>query len=169
MSLVKQILHCTHKSSLSTFQLWNDRHARDQVVPALKESLARLGLDYIDLFLIHFPIPLKVRRDYYFVTFNVNRRSFFFVEVFALVIWIKLASVRTQALVEQLTSRLVQFCVSWVRLSISENISFFITGCLCMYEIGIVSNVGQGFKQQKIKLYWTTLGYLLGIELLKVR
>ncbi|KAL0867913.1 hypothetical protein ABMA27_008592 [Loxostege sticticalis] len=39
-----------------TTKLWNDRHARDQVVPALKESLARLGLDYVDLYLIHFPI-----------------------------------------------------------------------------------------------------------------
>ncbi|KAI5642655.1 aldo/keto reductase family domain-containing protein [Phthorimaea operculella] len=38
-----------------TTKLWNDRHARDQVVPALRESLARLGLDYVDLYLIHFP------------------------------------------------------------------------------------------------------------------
>ncbi|XP_047999268.1 aldo-keto reductase AKR2E4-like isoform X2 [Leguminivora glycinivorella] len=42
-----------------TTKLWNDRHAQGQVVPALRESLQRLGLDYIDLFLIHFPIALN--------------------------------------------------------------------------------------------------------------
>ncbi|XP_026333799.1 aldo-keto reductase AKR2E4-like [Hyposmocoma kahamanoa] len=38
-----------------TTKLWNDKHARDQVVPALQESLSRLGLDYVDLYLIHSP------------------------------------------------------------------------------------------------------------------
>ncbi|XP_053617227.1 aldo-keto reductase AKR2E4-like [Plodia interpunctella] len=38
-----------------TTKLWNDKHAFDQVVPALKESLKRLGLDYVDLYLIHTP------------------------------------------------------------------------------------------------------------------
>ncbi|CAH0698120.1 unnamed protein product [Spodoptera exigua] len=39
-----------------TSKLWNDRHAQKDVVPALKESLARLNLTYLDLFLIHWPI-----------------------------------------------------------------------------------------------------------------
>ncbi|XP_063388993.1 aldo-keto reductase AKR2E4-like [Cydia fagiglandana] len=42
-----------------TTKLWNDRHAQDQVVPALRESLKRLCLDYVDLYLIHFPIALN--------------------------------------------------------------------------------------------------------------
>ncbi|XP_068623931.1 uncharacterized protein [Battus philenor] len=42
-----------------TTKLWNDKHRREQVVPALKESLKRLGLNYVDLFLIHFPISMK--------------------------------------------------------------------------------------------------------------
>ncbi|XP_063540896.1 aldo-keto reductase AKR2E4-like [Cydia strobilella] len=42
-----------------TTKLWNDRHAEDQVVPALRESLNRLGLDYVDLYLIHFPVALN--------------------------------------------------------------------------------------------------------------
>lgn len=42
-----------------TTKLWNDRHAQDQVVPALRESLERLGLDYVDLYLIHFPVALN--------------------------------------------------------------------------------------------------------------
>lgn len=41
-------------------QLWDDKHARDQVVPALRESLSRLGLDYVDLYLIHSPESEKV-------------------------------------------------------------------------------------------------------------
>lgn len=36
-------------------QLWNDRHRQDQVIPALRESLKNLGLDYVDLYLIHTP------------------------------------------------------------------------------------------------------------------
>ncbi|XP_061722828.1 aldo-keto reductase AKR2E4-like isoform X2 [Cydia pomonella] len=42
-----------------TTKLWNDRHAQDQVMPALRESLERLGLDYVDLYLIHFPVALN--------------------------------------------------------------------------------------------------------------
>ncbi|XP_026313464.1 aldo-keto reductase AKR2E4-like isoform X2 [Hyposmocoma kahamanoa] len=38
-----------------TTKLWDDKHAKDQVVPALRESLSRLGLDYVDLYLIHSP------------------------------------------------------------------------------------------------------------------
>ncbi|WP_255513426.1 aldo/keto reductase [Homoserinibacter sp. GY 40078] len=36
-------------------KLWNDDHPRDRVRPALEASLDRLGLDYLDLFLIHWP------------------------------------------------------------------------------------------------------------------
>ena len=46
---------------LNLFQLWNDKHRKEQVVPALKESLKNLGLEYVDLYLIHFPIAEKVR------------------------------------------------------------------------------------------------------------
>lgn len=40
-----------------TTKLWNDRH-RD-VSAALEESLSKLGLDYVDLYLIHWPAPSK--------------------------------------------------------------------------------------------------------------
>ena len=39
-----------------TSKLWNDRHAPDDVLPALRRSLADLRLDQIDLFLIHWPV-----------------------------------------------------------------------------------------------------------------
>lgn len=40
-----------------TTKLWNTQQ-RDPA-SALNESLERLGLDYVDLFLIHWPVPLK--------------------------------------------------------------------------------------------------------------
>nr|ATJ44502.1 aldehyde reductase 7 [Helicoverpa armigera] len=49
----------TREQIFVTTKLWNDKHARDQVVPALRESLKRLGLDYVDLYLIHFPVSTK--------------------------------------------------------------------------------------------------------------
>ncbi|KAF7852065.1 hypothetical protein BT93_L0593 [Corymbia citriodora subsp. variegata] len=42
-----------------TTKLWcTDAHA-DLVLPALKNSLRRLGLEYVDLYLIHWPVRLK--------------------------------------------------------------------------------------------------------------
>ncbi|KAJ0173232.1 hypothetical protein K1T71_011408 [Dendrolimus kikuchii] len=38
-----------------TTKLWDNNHEREKVVPALQESLNRLGLEYVDLFLIHRP------------------------------------------------------------------------------------------------------------------
>ncbi|XP_073964844.1 aldo-keto reductase AKR2E4-like [Choristoneura fumiferana] len=39
-----------------TTKLWNDAHAQDAVAPALRASLTRLGLDYVDLYLMHWPV-----------------------------------------------------------------------------------------------------------------
>lgn len=38
---------------------WNTFHSKEQVRVAVKESLRRLGLDYIDLYLIHWPMGFK--------------------------------------------------------------------------------------------------------------
>ena len=38
-------------------ELWNDKHAAEDVAPTCKQSLADLGLDYLDLYLIHWPFP----------------------------------------------------------------------------------------------------------------
>jgi diketogulonate reductase-like aldo/keto reductase len=40
-----------------TSKLWNDKHAEADVIPAFEQSLKDLGLDYLDLYLIHWPFP----------------------------------------------------------------------------------------------------------------
>jgi len=42
-------------------QLWSNSHRREDVIPALRNSLAALQLDYVDMYLMHFPIAVKVR------------------------------------------------------------------------------------------------------------
>ncbi|MBL7960462.1 aldo/keto reductase, partial [bacterium] len=45
-----------------TTKLWNDDHGYDKTIKACSESLKRLGLNYVDLYLIHFPVR-KLRHE----------------------------------------------------------------------------------------------------------
>jgi diketogulonate reductase-like aldo/keto reductase len=40
-----------------TSKLWNDKHAAADVIPACKQSLADLQLNYLDMYLVHWPFP----------------------------------------------------------------------------------------------------------------
>ena len=44
-----------------TTKVWNDRHGYDETLRAFDESLGKLGLDYVDLYLIHWPAPHQNR------------------------------------------------------------------------------------------------------------
>lgn len=42
-----------------TSKLWNDAHRESHVIPALHDSLKNLQLDYIDQYLIHWPVAFR--------------------------------------------------------------------------------------------------------------
>ncbi|TWT33615.1 2,5-diketo-D-gluconic acid reductase A [Posidoniimonas corsicana] len=50
---------CRREDLWVTSKLWNTYHAPQNVRPAIERTLSDLRLDYLDLYLIHFPISLR--------------------------------------------------------------------------------------------------------------
>ena len=49
----------TRRELWITSKLWGDAHGNDRVAGALQQTLERLRLDFLDLYLIHWPVALK--------------------------------------------------------------------------------------------------------------
>lgn len=48
-----------------TSKLWNNAHAPEDVQPTLEKTLADLKIDYVDLYLVHWPIAYKKHVQYH--------------------------------------------------------------------------------------------------------
>jgi alcohol dehydrogenase (NADP+) len=55
----QQILgsHIRREQLWITSKLWNDKHSENDVIPSCRQSLADLRLNYLDLYLVHWPFP----------------------------------------------------------------------------------------------------------------
>ncbi|GAE93373.1 oxidoreductase [Gracilibacillus boraciitolerans JCM 21714] len=47
-----------------TTKVWNDEQGYDETKAAFKRSLERLQMDYVDLYLVHWPVPGKFKETY---------------------------------------------------------------------------------------------------------
>ncbi|XP_033757453.1 aldo-keto reductase family 1 member B1-like [Pecten maximus] len=56
-----------------TTKLWNTYHSKARVSEGCKESLTNLGMDYVDLYIIHWPLPMKEGPEMFPVTADGKR------------------------------------------------------------------------------------------------
>lgn len=42
-----------------TSKLWNDSHRKEHVLPAIQRTMKDLQVEYLDLYLIHWPVAIK--------------------------------------------------------------------------------------------------------------
>lgn len=56
-----------------TTKLWNNQQGYETTLAAFDQSLGKLGLDYVDLYLVHWPAPI---RDHYLETWRAFERLY---------------------------------------------------------------------------------------------
>lgn len=56
-----------------TTKLWNEKQGYDSTLKAFEQSMKKLGLDYLDLYLIHWPLPAK---DLYLETWKAFEKLY---------------------------------------------------------------------------------------------
>jgi alcohol dehydrogenase (NADP+) len=49
--------HISREQLWITSKLWNDKHGENDVIPSCRKSLSDLRLNYLDLYLVHWPFP----------------------------------------------------------------------------------------------------------------
>lgn len=80
-ALKKALKRFSREELWITSKLWCDAHRPEEVLPALSQTLEDLGLEYLDLYLIHWPVALKPgvglpgKRDDYFSLEEVPLRD----------------------------------------------------------------------------------------------
>ena len=81
-----------------TSKLWNNAHKKEDVIPALKQTLKDLQLEYLDLYLIHWPVAFKPD-----VSFPEKAEDFLSLEEVPLIeTWKEMIKAKEQGLVKHI-------------------------------------------------------------------
>ncbi|MCJ7842412.1 aldo/keto reductase [Lederbergia sp. NSJ-179] len=65
--------HLSREELFITTKVWNSDHGYETTLKAMDESLEKLGLDYVDLYLIHWPTP---KYDMYVETYKALEKLY---------------------------------------------------------------------------------------------
>lgn len=90
----------TREELFITGKVWNDMHGEEEVTASCRKSLEDLGLDYLDLYLVHWPFPNYHAPGCGGDSRNPNSRPFFTEEFMA--VWRQCESLLREGLVHHI-------------------------------------------------------------------